>query len=441
MKNYYQGCNTKLLAKIPKCKKVLELGCAAGLLGWHYKQEFPDAEWHGVDISAEALEVASTRLDNTYLIHLDRQSIKNAGDEYDCIVLGDILVHLIDPLEVLADLHSITTPDAKIFCCVPNMGHASVMERMIAGDLTYDDEGLLDKTHLRFFTKGSLIKLFLDAGWYPNIADSYKVPSQNEEFMRHITAAAGALGLPSETALENFTTYQYIIDCTKIKKACSAPALELSIVVPVNNEQQVALNVLKSPGLMNLNVGVTLCRGAKNASEAFEMGKENSTNEWILFCHQDVYFPPGFGENLSNAINQLDPGKIKKTVIGFAGLALDVAGNIVQSGSVVDRGIRFEHPPSEKIISLDEFAIVMHKSCELKIDPALGWHLWATDLCLQGIHNLDDGCYPISIQESIFHNSYNNYVLSDDFRRSADILLEKYPHLTVIPTLCGNILR
>ena len=58
MKTYYEGCNTRLLEQIPKRRKVLELGCAAGLLGWHYKQEFPDAQWHGVDVSEVALAAA-----------------------------------------------------------------------------------------------------------------------------------------------------------------------------------------------------------------------------------------------------------------------------------------------------------------------------------------------------------------------------------------------
>jgi ubiquinone/menaquinone biosynthesis C-methylase UbiE len=439
MENYYQGCNTKLLARIPECRKVLELGCAAGLLGWHYKQEFPNAEWHGVDLFEEALAAAATRLDSTHLIHLDRQPLTSVGSGFDCVVLGDVLEHLVDPSRVLAQLYAITTEDAKIICCVPNMGHASVIERLISGDMSYDENGLLDKTHLRFFTKSSLVKLFLDSGWSPNVADRYIAPSGNTAFVQHIIEAAVALRLPQDMALENFSAYQYIFDCKKIHRIPRSDLPPISVIVALNDDRQLEQNILKSPGLKEINAEIILCRGAKSAADAFELGKEKASREWLMYCHQDVYFPSGFGARLQGAMNGMDTERKRKSVIGFAGLSMDEFGKTAHSGSVIDRGQRFDYPASERVVSLDELAIVMHKSCARQIDPELGWHLWATDLCLQGANDPEGVCYSQTVSEPIFHNSYSSYTLPEAYYKSAKILSKKYPDMAMIPTLCADI--
>jgi hypothetical protein len=72
------------------------------------------------------------------------------------------------------------------------------------------------------------------------------------------------------------------------------------------------------------------------------------------------------------------------------------------------------------------------------IDAALGWHLWATDLCLQA--RARRGAAHI-LEVPLFHNSTTAYVLPDAFHASAQRLLDKYPGLDRVPTLCGELKR
>lgn len=90
------------------------------------------------------------------------------------------------------------------------------------------------------------------------------------------------------------------------------------------------------------------------------------------------------------------------------------------------------------VISLDEFAIIINKNAAVEIDPALGWHTWATDLCLQA-YLRDDVKNAVIIAAVLFHNSWNDYVLGESYIESAKILKNKYPLINRIETLCGTI--
>ena len=108
-------------------------------------------------------------------------------------------------------------------------------------------------------------------------------------------------------------------------------------------------------------------------------------------------------------------------------------GSVRHAGLVIDRTQLFQHPGSEAAPSIDEFAVALHRDAAVSIDPALGWHLWGTDLCLQA---------PATILETpLFHNSSTAWQLPEAFHASAGTLLAKYPQRERIPTLCGELQR
>jgi hypothetical protein len=106
-----------------------------------------------------------------------------------------------------------------------------------------------------------------------------------------------------------------------------------------------------------------------------------------------------------------------------------------QAGFVIDRTSRFDHAASEHGVSIDELALVLPRESVLRIDASLGWHLWATDLCLQAIctHKF----FPRIVRAPLFHNSHNDYRLPAAFHESAVRLLNKHPSFGPIHTLCG----
>lgn len=443
MSNYYDGLNLKLLAAIPPdARRVLELGCANGRLGQRFKEIHPQAEWWGVDLSADAAATAAPHLDRVFTLDLDSADLSQLGTGFDVIVIGDLLEHLRRPQAVLEALYDMTAPGAQIVCCLPNMAHASVIERLIGGDISYDPVGLLDQTHLRFFSPGSAFKTFLDAGWLPHMQDQYRVEVPQTRFAAHLLDAAMALGLPRETALRNMGLYQMILVCRKWPMqmlASGARTVPFSVIVPVNRPWQYELNIARSPGLREVQADIVAVQGAGSAAEAYRTGVARAANAWCVMAHQDVYFPVGTGYALAQQLGAMDAAGMQPLPIGFAGID-GSAGAVRHAGMVIDRRALFRHERSTAAVSIDELAVCLHRDSAVSIDPTLGWHLWATDLCLQA-QSLAGRPIAQILDVPLFHNSVGDYQVPDEFNVSAARLLDKYPQLGTIPTLCGELRR
>ena len=152
---YYDGINRKLFDLIPpNASNVLELGCANGRLGGAFKSTRRKVKWTGIDVSADALQTASKSLDRTIQFNLNTSSLRELEfpEKFDAVIMGDLLEHMIEPETLLFDLGELTTKNATLVCCLPNMAHISVVHRLLTGDMTYDTMGLLDKTHLRLYS-------------------------------------------------------------------------------------------------------------------------------------------------------------------------------------------------------------------------------------------------------------------------------------------------
>ena len=152
-------------------QRVLDVGCATGYLGEILKNNF-DVDVVGVDNQDFHLDKA--RKLNVYsdLINLDLNSFGSELDEYtsyfDRIILCDVLEHLIDPMDVLRKLSRFLKVDGKFLIDIPNISHSSIKYNLLMNNFNYTSMGLLDSTHIRFFTLSSIInelsrnKFFID---------------------------------------------------------------------------------------------------------------------------------------------------------------------------------------------------------------------------------------------------------------------------------------
>jgi hypothetical protein len=193
--------------------------------------------------------------------------------------------------------------------------------------------------------------------------------------------------------------------------------------------------------LQEIDAQIVAVRGATSAADAFEQGRHRAVGDWILFCHQDVYLPTGSGFALSAALSDLDGPTARCALLGFAGLGainpVDPYDAPHQAGLIIDRAHRLDWPGTEAAVSLDELGVVMHRETPLRIDPALGWHLWATDLCLQAI--AAERAMPRRVVRiPVFHNSLSDYGLPPAFHDSVRTLLAKYPSMRQFESLCGR---
>ncbi len=433
------GINAALLAALPDCRNVLELGCNDGRLGARYKELHPGARWTGVDFNERALALAAGRLDAALRLDLEAEPLSRAGDGFDLVVMGDVLEHLKRPDRVLDALHGVCTHDARAVMCMPNMSHASVLERFVFGVVMYDDAGLLDRTHLRMFSARSVYKMLLDCGWLPSAAGGYAVPHANERFVRGLVDAAAALGVAREIAEATVSTYQLIVSCTAIgamPKPHAPP--NLSVIARATNPVQLGLNLSRSPALLELEAEVLGVRDVESAASAFSLVTARVTTPWLMFCGQEVYLPRGSGSAIASLLETIDPNDAPSTVIGLAGVGIDAASKPYRAGLVVEGLQLFDGPEADRALSIEDYAVILHRDCPFALDPELGWEFWATDLCLQAARQ---SRFARVARIPVFCNASGDGAHNESLMIAGTYLAEKYPEMKTIVTRRWNVSR
>lgn len=163
--SYYQNTGDELRRLIPDgAKRVLDIGCGWGLIGKKLKETGP-VEVVGIEINPEAAEKAKANLDRIYLGDVETMDLDFANGYFDCVVFGDALEHMVDPWKIIAKIKGLLAKGGCIVASVPNIGHWSIIRDLIIGKWRYKDEGILDETHLRFFTLDSIKKSFEKEGF------------------------------------------------------------------------------------------------------------------------------------------------------------------------------------------------------------------------------------------------------------------------------------
>ncbi|XNN68929.1 hypothetical protein ACLM2U_13600 [Bacillus pumilus] len=118
-----------------------------------------------------------------------------------------------DPWHMIEQAHASLKPGGVIICCLPNMMHAEVLLPLMTGDFTYQDVGILDRGHLRFFTPNTMRALFPDHLFERVIEQRINVPiDQNVQlFFDEIARVGTSLGLQTKALTDQVTLYQLLI--------------------------------------------------------------------------------------------------------------------------------------------------------------------------------------------------------------------------------------
>lgn len=155
-----------LIGHVPK--RVLDVGCASGATGKLLKAHFPEVWVAGIELSRAAAEIARERIDLVLTEKLEEVDFAEHGIEpgsIDTLILADVLEHLYDPWGALAILRPLLSEDAQILASIPNSRNLWLMNEVASGRFSYQAEGLLDITHIRFFTKAEIIRMFRETGY------------------------------------------------------------------------------------------------------------------------------------------------------------------------------------------------------------------------------------------------------------------------------------
>lgn len=208
--------NLDVLKLIPNdCKRIVEVGSSSGALAREYKKLNADCHYTGIEIDPEYADLSRRFCDvvlHAAIESLDEDSFNNLFPS-DCWVFADVLEHLVDPWSLLKRIRSRVSGQMSIVACLPNAQHWSVQARINCGQLVYEDSGLLDRTHLRWFSRLTIIDLFQSTGFRivqggPRI---FKHMEPDEKIRIAIKTMAEAIGADVETSINDALAFQWVV--------------------------------------------------------------------------------------------------------------------------------------------------------------------------------------------------------------------------------------
>ena len=205
--------NPDLLDRIPlDAEVVLDVGCHKGMLGAVYRLRNPRARVLGVDHDIAAVRVAATRLTEVACLDIETDPLPfEVPGGYDCIIYGDVLEHLRDPWRLMRQHAALLSPRGVMLICVPNVAHWSVVLKLINGSFDYEDRGVLDRTHLRWFTLATMEKALAETGL--QLCDvsprTFDQPAA-EALAEALKDGLAALGVSRESFLARSAPMQYV---------------------------------------------------------------------------------------------------------------------------------------------------------------------------------------------------------------------------------------
>ena len=145
-------------------RRLLDVGAAGGLLSGPLSEQ----GWRVTAIERDpVLAAAGAAFCEEMLVADLDQEIPETEGPFDAIVYADLLEHLRDPLRVLTGLNRNLSPTGQVIVSVPNVAHLWIRVLLLFGRFDRTDRGILDQTHLHFYTERSLSKLLLEAGLTP----------------------------------------------------------------------------------------------------------------------------------------------------------------------------------------------------------------------------------------------------------------------------------
>lgn len=215
--------------------KVLDVGCGYGGSGKLIKSKYK-AEVHGIDISDRAADKAQIHYDSVICGNIEHDEISFETKYFDFIICSDVLEHLSDPWRVLRRLKNYLKNDGHLAASIPNIRNADVLIQLLDGSFDYQEYGVLDDTHLRFFTYRSSIRLFERSGFKvakiikkiitpdsQQIIDVWKhsrVPHIASMLIKKVSGKDIALG---NDFLEDLLTLQFLITAVKQERCKKCP--------------------------------------------------------------------------------------------------------------------------------------------------------------------------------------------------------------------------
>lgn len=213
---YFSIINAAIVQMIPECPgRILDIGCADGSLGERIISCKKPEAYIGVELIRSVADKAKTRLTDVYTGSADAILPALRDSTFDWIIMADSFEHMADPWKTTAELARILKPGGHLALSVPNVGNLNViLDLFFRGQWNYAPSGILDRGHVRFFTRASIRQLLTDFGFrmircFSNPKTRWKKP-RGKIIARLLCCL---IGRPS--AYEEFIAFQWIVEAQK----------------------------------------------------------------------------------------------------------------------------------------------------------------------------------------------------------------------------------
>ena len=181
--------HAKLLEAVGSGKRVLELGCSSGYLAKPLSERGNTVV--GVELDAEAAREAERWCEHVIVGDVEAMTLPLSPSSFDVLLCGDVVEHLRDPTGVLARLRPLLKPAGTLVLSTPNIANWAMRLSLLGGRWRYTDRGFLDRTHVHFFTRATLVETVQQAGYRVRRVDfTVPVPGDSDA----LDAVGRALG-------------------------------------------------------------------------------------------------------------------------------------------------------------------------------------------------------------------------------------------------------
>ncbi|MGC2422973.1 MAG: class I SAM-dependent methyltransferase [Nitrospirota bacterium] len=155
---------SRVISIIPAGSRVLDVGCDTGNLGRAIKANGSVVD--GIEMDPEAAALAAEKIDRVTCGSIeDKEVLMGLGRLYDYIIFADVLEHLAYPERTLINIKPFLKRGGRVIASLPNVANFRVRLGLLMGRFEYTETGILDRTHLRFFTKKTGQQLFIRSGY------------------------------------------------------------------------------------------------------------------------------------------------------------------------------------------------------------------------------------------------------------------------------------
>jgi 2-polyprenyl-3-methyl-5-hydroxy-6-metoxy-1,4-benzoquinol methylase len=163
---YFSGARHDMIALLSTAQSahILEIGCGDGATGAVALNAKKAGYYTGIELMPDVAEQARARLSNVITGNAEQLDLGQFHNKFDALIMSEVIEHLVDPWETLTRLMLCLKPGGEIIASSPNVAHRKVITDLIAGRFEYAPEGVMDRTHLRWFTPRSYRALFEGVG-------------------------------------------------------------------------------------------------------------------------------------------------------------------------------------------------------------------------------------------------------------------------------------